>query len=532
MSDLETARSQNNHARVPRKGKPVKHLKRKRRWRRRLIITAVVLLIMSVLLAGGAFGYIAYRSSQVHHIHVNGLTQTQSGQPENILLVGNNSRCALNGQQSVQFGSCAQVGGARSDVTMVIHLNPATHQAFLLSIPRDLFVPIANFSSTAAGRLDHAKIDASLNVSPDYLVQTVEQDLGIPINHFVELNFDTFQSVVQDLGGVHMYFPTEVKDSMAGLGVYSTGCVYLDGTQALALVRARHLYYLQNGVWQYDGLGDISRIRRDHEFLKVLGSAVRSQITNPLTANSIVGSVLPDLQVDQNFSFSEMASLAWAFHNVSVSSMPSATVPTVGEASYTYNGADFGDVVFPVQPADQQLIGQFLGTSGLPGSNISPGSFTLEVLNGTNTYNLGTTTSQALTNDGFNVTGVGNTQVVSSQQVETSIYYTPGHLAQAQRLMDSLSGTVIMGQKDLGNGADVTLVVGTQLGVNPPSAPSPTTPASTQGQTTTAPSTTGATTTTTSPFGPINPSQVFQSQVPLPWFDPRSCTDSSAAPPS
>ena len=202
------------------------------------------------------------------------MIQASSSQPENILLVGNNSRCALNGQQSSVYGSCSQVGGARSDVTMVIHLNPANGSAYLLSIPRDLFVPIANFSSTYPGRLDHAKIDASLNVSPDNLVQTVEEDLGIPINHFVELDFDTFQQVVNDLGGVNMYFPTEVKDTYASFGEFKTGCVYLNGTQALGLVRSRHMYYLQNGQWVYDGLGDIGRIRRTHEFLRVLASQV------------------------------------------------------------------------------------------------------------------------------------------------------------------------------------------------------------------------------------------------------------------
>ncbi|MGH9067529.1 MAG: LCP family protein [Acidimicrobiales bacterium] len=208
------------------------------------------------MLAAGGYAYLRYRVGQIGRVALPALSQaanapsagvTQGGSPGagvahgadpppanglpamNILMVGNNSRCVLNGKQAGAFGSCAQVAGGRSDVTTILHLDPATHRAALLSIPRDLWLPIP-------GTHKALLVDDALNVGPQRLVQTIENDLGIPINHFVELNFDSFQKVVSDLGGINMDFPVPVKDSYSGLDITNAGCLHLNGTQALALV--------------------------------------------------------------------------------------------------------------------------------------------------------------------------------------------------------------------------------------------------------------------------------------------------------
>ncbi len=510
----------------------------KKKWKKRLFRTLIVFVILILILAGSAYGYYEYIGSKIQHVHVSGLAHDNVALPENILLVGNNSRCALNGQQASQFGSCSQVGGARSDVLMIVHLDPASHTASLLSIPRDLFVPLYNFAGTAAGRLDHAKVDAALNNGPSALVQAVEQDFGIPITHYVSLNFDTFQGVVNDLGGINMYFPTEVKDYYSNLDVLQTGCLHLNGTQALALVRSRHMYYLQSGQWLYDGNGDISRITRNHLFLKALAAQVRPQLTNPFTDHALLTTLLPNLQVDQNFTLSDMVSLVLAFKNVSLGSVPTETLASVGEGSFYYKGANFGSVLFPVQPAETQVISQFLGYT--PGQNVAPGSFSLQVLNGTGAYNLATNVSTSLTADGFNVTSTGNQVIPStsggSTALESTIYYQPGYEAQAEKLMSVLGGTVIMGQSDQGYSSNVTLIVGNQLEVAPPQAvttPSSTNPSNSSSTSSSGVATTGVTTTqapsvgtstTTSPYGPVNPAEVYQSNRPIPWFDPTSCS--------
>ena len=166
----------------------------------------------------------------------------------------------------------------------------------MLSIPRDLFIP--NARETGAN-----KIDAALYEGPSQLVAAIQEDFGIPIQHYVELNFDTFADVVNALGGVSMYFPEPVFDAYSGLDVTSTGCIHLNGVEALQVVRARHLQYRAPGIttsdpyyWPQEGESDLARIRRDHEFLRVLASAVAAQgLGNPITDLEIVSSVAPCL---------------------------------------------------------------------------------------------------------------------------------------------------------------------------------------------------------------------------------------------
>ena len=153
------------------------------------------------------------------------------------------------------------MNGVNSDVVMILHLNPATSTLSILSLPRDLFVP--NARSDGAN-----KIDAALYQGPDQLIAAIEEDYGIPIQHFVELNFDSFINVVNALGGIKMYFPEPVYDAYSGLNIQTTGCLSLNGTQALQVVRARHLQYKGPGVtttdpnyWPQESQSDIARIR-------------------------------------------------------------------------------------------------------------------------------------------------------------------------------------------------------------------------------------------------------------------------------
>ncbi len=476
-----------------------------------------------VIVASGVV-YVAYRNSQISRVTVKGITAVPPSGVENILLVGNNSRCALNGKQSDSFGTCSEVGGARSDVTMLLHLDPSRNSATILSIPRDLFVPVPG--SPAANRVDDA-----LNVGPQRLVETVEDDLGIPINHFVELNFDSFQGVVDALGGISMYFPDPVKDSYSGLDISAAGCHFLNGTQALAVVRARHLYYEDGGRWVYDGLGDLSRIQRDHEFLRVLATALsRRGLGDPLSDNSILGSVAPELQVDSSFGIGEMLGLVLKFHSTSPQAAPQLTMPVIVDPdNYSYHGANYGSVVLPAEPQDQRTIDRFLGLSSPPGSNVAAGSVTVSVMNGTEVTGQAEQTASALAAGGFDVVGVGNATSVGPVS-ETTVYYSAGHRPQAEKVVQSLSGAVVIGQGPTQDGAQVTIVTGSDFAVSQtPASASPVaggtsgTSAAQSGAPPIASASSGSA--TEGLWAPTSASQV------LPGYDPRSCGASGTAGP-
>ncbi len=495
--------------------------------------------LVLVLIAGAAAGYAWYLNHEIHRIDLKNLTSApvkgDDAGTENILMIGSTDRCALK-VQNPAYGLCSQgVNGVNSDVVMILHLNPVSHTVSILSIPRDLFVP--NARSDGAN-----KIDAALYQGPDQLIAAIEEDFGIPIQHFVELNFDSFINVVQALGGIKMYFPEPVYDAYSGLNVQTTGCIQLNGTQALQVVRARHVQYKGPGVttdnpadWPQEAQSDIARIRRDHEFLRVLATAVKAKgLSNPITDQQLIAGVAGQLTVDSGFSASAMINLVLTYHDVDVNSAPQLTVPVAVDqfGSYVYQGGSYGDVEFPAQPQDHNTVDQFLGLKSSNDDTYSggtlpaPSTVTVSVLNGSGAYNQATDTAQSLQALGFHIGTIGDSPPVG-QESETVVYYaskTPAQLAAAQAVANSMSGAVIMAldPAQVKPGSQVTVVTGTDFTVNAP--PATTTTAPVGGAT---PSTTA---TTAPPSGNTGNSGAFQAPTPsvealAPW-DPRACTAS------
>jgi LCP family protein required for cell wall assembly len=499
--------------------------------RRRLKRTLGVFGLVVVLLVAGVGGYAWYLNHLVHRIAVNGLAAgethgTEKG-TENILLVGSTDRCVLK-KQYIGYGICNQgVNGINSDVVMILHLNPTTRTVSILSIPRDLFVPNAR-----AGGAN--KIDAALYEGPTQLVAAIQDDFGIPIQHYVELNFDSFASVVNALGGINMYFPEPVYDPESDLDVRTVGCEHLTGFRALQVVRARHLVHKGPGVtspnpanWTPEAQSDLARIRRDHEFLRVLASAVAKKgLSNPLTDRDVITGIAPDLTVDNGLSATHMLNLVLTYHSVNVDSAPQLTLPVLEDTfgSYHYKGGDYGDIEFPVEPTDQNAVDTFLGitskTNSITGSTLpKPSQVTVSVDNGTGVTNQAATTSASFAALGFHMVALGDTSPVA-QEAETVVYYgskSPAVVAGAQVVARSISGSVILGYNPtmvLG-GAQVTVVTGTSFAVNAP-----------KGSTTsTSSATPDTTTTTTSPSSALFSAPSRATEALKPW-DPRSCTAS------
>jgi LCP family protein required for cell wall assembly len=461
--------------------------RRRRRWRRGLLIGLMVVLV----LVGGGGGYLYYWAHDLNRVEVRGLhgalTTGQEGGTENILMVGSTSRCAL-AHQNAAYGFCSPTNsGVNSDVIMILHADPVHHRLALLSIPRDLFIP--NARTTGAN-----KIDAGLFQGLTQLVSAIEEDFGIPIQHAVSLNFDQFSNVVDALGGINMSFPMSAFDAYSGLNVQAASCVHLNGTQALQVVRARELQYKSASTttsnaryWPKETLSDLARIRRDHEFLRVLATAVSKQgLGNPITDFNLINSVKGDLTFDQSWSVGDMANLVLDFHSVSVNAVPQLTLPVAGvvdprglHGHYIYKGGDYQDVEFTA-PQDQSAVNQLLGigptTDSMTGKPLpAPSSVTVSVMNGTGTYNQASGTASALAALGFQAVGPGDATPVGDL-AETVVYYgsrTPTIEAAAEAVARSMTGSVIMAYdpSQVTNGAQVTVVTGTQFAVNAPSTP-------------------------------------------------------------
>ena len=508
--------------------------RRSHRRRNRILLGVCAALLL--LVASGA-AYVEYLNHEINRLKVGSL-ETQTNGTENILLVGSTTRCGLS-HQNAAFGLCSQgVTGVNSDVVMLLHLDPNKNTAAILSIPRDLFIP--NARTTGAN-----KIDAALYQGPTQLVSAIEEDFGIPIHHYVELNFDSFQGVVDALGGVKMYFPMPLYDGYSQLNIPTAGCRQLNGFETLALVRARHLQYKPPGVttsyhgyWPYDPQSDLSRIRRDHEFLRVLAAQVSQRgLSNPLTDRSIASAVAPQLQVDDKLSLTDLVSLALTFHSVNPGTAPQWTMPVLVHSGldYYYQGYDYGSVELPSEPQDRDIVRQFLGvgagTSTQTGKPLpSPSSVSVSVLNGSGVYNAASRTAGELQALGFNVVSTGDaTRTSSSADSETIVYYASNNSdaqERAEAVAQAMSGAVVMAVGPTSGGAQVTVVTGTDFAVNAPTSAAP----ATSGPATTAAggAKAGVPATTTTTTGPVSrtlgtPTSSSQSLAP---FDPRSCTPS------
>jgi LCP family protein required for cell wall assembly len=326
----------------------------RRRWstRRKVLTPLISLLVLALVAAGGLYAYARYRYDQIPKVTVAAEHQASSGQPFNMLVIGSDTR--VGARANTGIGTTTTVGGQRSDVIMVWHVVPTLHKITILSIPRDTLTQMEGKNATAFGRLN--RINASFNDGVNLLVETIQDNFGIPINHVIQVDFEGFKGAVNALGGVYMNFPHPAKDAYSGLNITTPGCQILNGTQALAVARSRHYQYEVNDQWVYTGISDLGRIKRQDAFLRSLVDAAKSKY-NPLQLNAFLGSLPQGLVVDKTFSLSDMVGLAEEFHSITPKTIQTYTLPTTTAGAVT----PWGDVLFVNQPADQELLVKIFG---------------------------------------------------------------------------------------------------------------------------------------------------------------------------
>ncbi len=443
---------------------------RPRRWPRRVLIGGNLAVAIIVLATGLGYLYVKLRLGEINSVNIPGLTPATSG-PDNILIVGSDTRSGLSDPNAGSaFGAgTGATAGQRSDVTMILHIDAKSKQASVLSIPRDLYVPIAG-----TNRSD--RINSSFGNGPQQLIQTIQSDLGIPIHHFVSMNFDGFQGLVNAVGGIDVNFPDPAKDAFSGLNITKTGCQHLDGAAALSLARSRDYQYFADGSWHYDGTGDLGRIQRQHTFIRILmQKAISAGIHNPITANSLISSAVHDVTIDNKLSTNDILGLAMQFRSLSPNSLPTYTLPT---APAVIGGAD---VLRLQQPVGTQTVDQFLGKgqSSAPSAPatpaVAPADVKVQVLNGSGTTGQAAQATAQLRAAGFGVAGTGD--AAGTHSATSQVLYAAGKQQAAQLLQGRVGGGASIQQDPALRGADVALVTGTSFsGITQAAAPAPAAP--------------------------------------------------------
>jgi LCP family protein required for cell wall assembly len=264
-------------------------------------------LTLAITVAGTAGTLTAARSAIDQVPRVDGVSSVLSaagGPVENYLLVGSDSRAGAdpNSPDYGGIGSEADVSGpARSDTMMILRRDTATGEASLLSIPRDLWVDIPGRGSQ--------RINTAYRDGPAVLVQTVQQALGIPVHHYVEVDFFGFKDLIDAIGGIEMCFWYPVRDVNTGLYVAEGGCYEFDGLQALQYARSRYFEQWIDGGWQVDGTADIGRTKRQREFVSLaLSTALERVKANPFIAGDLLTSAGTAVRIDDELDVFAAAS--------------------------------------------------------------------------------------------------------------------------------------------------------------------------------------------------------------------------------
>ena len=231
------------------------------------------------------------------------LTPLGVGPVENFLLVGSDSRAGAdpNDPDFGGIGTDEGTGGQRSDTIMVMRLDRATSTASLLSLPRDLWVEIP-----ALGKRN--RINAAFSEGPDALVATVQQSLGIPLHHYLEVDFQGFKRLVDAIGGVDVCFLYAAKDDNTGLLIDEPGCRSLDGVAALQYARSRYYQEFRDGEWRIDGTADIGRMARQQGFIDTaVHQATTATAGNPFRVGGVLDAVVSSLRIDPSLDLPEVA---------------------------------------------------------------------------------------------------------------------------------------------------------------------------------------------------------------------------------
>lgn len=368
--------------------------------------------------------------------------------PVTFLVMGSDSREDL----PADFGVNDRVAGRRADVIMLAVLDG--DRVRILSLPRDLKVQIEGHGAE--------KLNAAYAIGgPALMVKTVRELTGIEINHFLEMDFYGFASIVDELGGVEIRFPYRARDTKSFLDV-EAGRQLLDGRTALAYARSRQYQEWQGGGWVTVDGSDLGRIRRQQTLLyAMLESAKRPSII--FDAAGVLSAAGSHITIDASLDADRLSNLLVAARRLDRENIEVATLPVYE----TVQGGAY--YLIAVEPEASEAIAAFAGVEEEPASPPPPSwapapepeseaeVITLKVLNGNGGSGQATAWRDRLEGFGFGVSGVADAAYFNF--LTTVVTVRPGELEKGRAVIDALGfGEVQVGSVE--NGLDAVVIMG------------------------------------------------------------------------
>ncbi len=245
---------------------------------------------------------------------------------QNFLIAGSDANACVdpNSQWAGAADPSRENIGNRSDTIMIMRVDPSSRQAAVLSFPRDLWVKIPG---KGKGRINSAYIRNDYTL----LAQTIYDNFGIEVDHYIQVDFCAFKRIVDAVGGVTVPFKTRILDKNVGLDI-AAGCHTFFGDEALAYARSRHLKWMdENGKTHEDGTSDLGRISRQQDFLRrTLQAALDKGVFNPAVARALIQSLQTDIVTEAGFSVNDMLKFAGVLHDVDPSGIRTYQIEASG----------------------------------------------------------------------------------------------------------------------------------------------------------------------------------------------------------
>jgi LCP family protein required for cell wall assembly len=427
---------------APRPRPPAAPCSTRRQWARALSWVAVVTSAAVLLVAGAGYLFVNHYDANIDRIPgllaKDGETPVEAWQPQNFLLVGSDSRDGLVGEDAFQGTGDEFITGQRSDTIILAHLYASTDRVQMVSFPRDAWVTIpAHIDPETRQRVEahEGRINSAFeDGGPSLLIATVERLTGLDVDHYVQVDFTGFKTMVDRLGGVEVCLSEPAKEVRSGIDL-PAGRQVVKGDQALAFVRQR----------QGLARGDVDRIGRQQQFIGSMANKVLSAGTllNPVRLNGFLDAATSSLSVDEGLDLAALRRIALRVSRFRADDVVFTTAP-IADLNATRGGAS---VVLLDEQAGSELYRQLRSDvvpppipAGEP-LTVPPDRVLVEVVNAAGVDGLGRRATADLQEIGFLLTGAPRAE--AGTEVATTVLHGPERAEAARTLAAALPGAQV-----------------------------------------------------------------------------------------
>lgn len=355
-------------------------------------------------------------------------------------------------------------GPWRTDSMIILTVDPLTKSAGMLSIPRDLWVPIPGYGE---GRINTANYLGDAydypGGGPALAARTVQYNIGVPIHHYVRVDFGAFVDLVDLIGGIDIYVPEEINDPLYPGPNYDydplyipAGWVHMDGELALKYARTRHT-----------GKGDFDRAARQQQvLLAILDKVTRLNLLPQLLPQApkmwetLRGSVV----MDPNLTLDKIIRLAHLATQIPKENIRNAVIDETCTEMWTT--PDGQQVLVPIRDRIREvrdyvfMMPAATPKAEEPATRVAMEAAIVYVQNGTATPGLAQKTAEYLQAQGIRVGGYGNADRQDYVNSMILIYTGKRFTAETIARLLGLPATALVETAATQSGVDITVILG------------------------------------------------------------------------